>query len=85
VDPGRFDILVTDLTMPNMTGIRLARKLRELRHHLPVVVCTGYSEQMTPEHVRTLGFNGLLLKPLVLSDLSQEVRQALDGCRAFFN
>ncbi len=84
-DPDRFDILVTDLTMPNMTGVRLARKLREIRHALPVVICTGYSDQLTPEHVRSLGISGLLFKPLVLSDLSQEVRRALDESRAFFN
>ncbi|MGD8241931.1 MAG: response regulator [Desulfobacterales bacterium] len=85
LDPGRFDILVTDLTMPDMTGIHLAQKLRALRHHLPVVVCTGYSEQMTPEYARSLGINGYLYKPLVLSALSLEVRAALDECRAFLN
>ncbi|MDJ0669013.1 MAG: response regulator [Desulfobacterales bacterium] len=84
-DPDRFDILVTDLTMPDMTGIHLAQKLRALRHHLPVVVCTGYSEQITPENARSLGINGYLYKPLVLSTLSLEVRAALDECRAFFN
>ncbi len=84
-EPDRFDILVTDLTMPDMTGIHLTQKLRALRPHLPVVVCTGYSEQMTPEHARSLGINGYLYKPLVLSALSLEVRAALDECRAFFN
>ena len=84
-DPDSFDILVTDLTMPNMTGVRLARKLREIRHTLPVVICTGYSDEMAPEHVQPLAINGLLHKPLVLSDLSREVRRALDECRAFFN
>ncbi len=84
-DPLCWDIVVTDLTMPNMTGIHLAQKLREQRRHLPVVVCTGYSEQLTPAHVRSLGISGLLLKPLVLKDLSHEVRRALDECRAFFN
>ena len=84
-DPVRWDIVVTDLTMPQMTGIHLAQKLRELRRHLPVVVCTGYSEQVTPDHVRSLGISGLLFKPLVLKDLSHEVRRALDEGRAFFN
>ncbi len=84
-DPDRFDILVTDLTMPNMTGMRLARELRDIRHTLPVVICTGYSDQITPEHLQSLGINGLLHKPLVLGDLSREVRRALDECRAFFN
>ena len=84
-DPVRWDIVVTDLTMPQMTGIHLALKLRELRRHLPVVVCTGYSEQVTPDHVRSLGISGLLFKPLVLKDLSHEVRRALDEGRAFFN
>ncbi len=83
--PDSFDILVTDLTMPNMTGMRLARELRNIRHTLPVVICTGYSDQITPEHVQSLGINGLLHKPLVLGDLSREVRRALDECRAFFN
>ncbi|MBL0713617.1 MAG: response regulator [Desulfosarcina sp.] len=84
-DPERFDILVTDLTMPNMTGVHLARRLQGLRPSLPVVVCTGYSEQMSQDNARSLGINGYLHKPLVLSDLSLEVRRALDECRAFFN
>ena len=85
VDPDRWDLLVTDLTMPRMTGVRLAQKLRELRPSLPVIICTGYSEEMAPDHIRSLGINGLLLKPLVLGALSQEVRRALDEVRAFFN
>ncbi len=84
-DPERWDIVVTDLTMPKMTGLHLAQKLREQRRHLPVIVCTGYSEQMTAGLGRSLGISGLLLKPLVLKDLSHEVRRALDEGRAFFN
>ena len=68
-DPDRFDILVTDLTMPSMTGICLARKPREIRHTLPVVICTGYGDQLTPEQVKSIGINGVLFKPLVLSEL----------------
>jgi signal transduction histidine kinase/CheY-like chemotaxis protein len=82
-DPQRYDILVTDLTMPHLTGIKLAGELRRVRHDLPVVICTGYSEPIGEQHARALGIDGYLSKPLLLQDLSREIRRTLDrSCQA---
>jgi signal transduction histidine kinase/ActR/RegA family two-component response regulator len=81
--PERYDILVTDLTMPHLTGINLAGELRRLRRDLPVLICTGYSEAVGEQHARALGIDGFLPKPLLLQDLSREIRRALgNSCAA---
>ena len=77
-DPDAFDILVTDMTMPGMTGEELARRAKALRPRLPVVLCTGYSETMTAEKARALGIDEFVMKPVAGSDLTRLVRAALD-------
>jgi CheY-like chemotaxis protein len=48
--PGRFDLLMTDMTMPGMTGLELAKECLRIRPGLPVILCTGFSEMVTPRH-----------------------------------
>lgn len=76
--PDRFDLVISDLTMPNMTGDRLAAELLRIRPDLPIIICTGMSERLTVEKVKKLGVCGVVNKPVVLSQLAQLVRQALD-------
>jgi signal transduction histidine kinase/ABC-type amino acid transport substrate-binding protein/ActR/RegA family two-component response regulator len=80
-DPQRFDLVITDMTMPNMTGDSLAEAVRAIRPDIPVIVCTGYSERMTEEKARAMGIAGFLYKPLLLEQLSRTVREALEGAR----
>jgi PAS domain S-box-containing protein len=76
--PDRFDLVITDMTMPQMTGERLAQALIEIRPDLPVILCTGYSERITEEMASALGIKAFLLKPLSAHDLSKKVRDTLD-------
>ncbi len=77
-NPGRFDLVITDLTMPNMTGDKLAAELLRIRPDIPIVICTGYSERMLAERVKAVGVSALVMKPIVLSKLAIVVREALD-------
>ncbi|MCK5206218.1 MAG: response regulator, partial [Desulfobacterales bacterium] len=77
VQPNRFDLVITDIVMPNMTGEKLAEKLLEIRADIPVVLCTGYSEKFTRQQASEIGARSFLMKPLVMQDLASTVRQAL--------
>ncbi len=63
-DPGRFDLVVTDQTMPKITGLELAHRLAQMRPALPVVLYTGYSERLTEEQTRSAGIRALVTKPV---------------------
>jgi PAS domain S-box-containing protein len=77
--PDRFDLVITDMTMPQMTGERLAQALIEIRPDLPVILCTGYSERITEQRASALGIKAFLLKPLSAHDLARKVRDTLDA------
>ena len=76
--PDLFDLVITDMTMPQMTGERLAQALIEIRPDLPVILCTGYSERIAEQTAGSLGIKAFLFKPLSAHDLSSKVREALD-------
>ncbi|MFZ1984593.1 MAG: ATP-binding protein, partial [Desulfatitalea sp.] len=77
--PRAFDLVMTDMTMPRMTGDTLAEKLRAIRADIPIVICTGYSQKVTPDMMARLGIDALIMKPLVRNKLGLTVRQVLDG------
>lgn len=77
-DTQRFDLLITDMTMPNMTGDRLAQEVLRIRPNIPIILCTGFSERVSEEQARKLGIRELVMKPIVMSDLAKTVRRALD-------
>ncbi|MCJ7494829.1 MAG: ATP-binding protein [Deltaproteobacteria bacterium] len=76
--PESFDLVITDMTMPNMTGDKLARELMGIRPGIPVILCTGFSERITEEKAKLLGIREFVLKPLVMKDLAKSMRRALD-------
>ncbi len=76
-DPGKFQVVITDMTMPNMTGDLLAQKLLDLRPELPVILCTGYSERMTEARAKEMGIKAFLMKPITVQDLSTAIRKVL--------
>ena len=78
-DPRRFDLVITDQTMPHLTGDVLVGDLRRLRSDLPIILCTGFSHIMTEEKARALQLDAFLMKPLVTNDLAVVVRRVLDG------
>nr|WP_320190704.1 response regulator [uncultured Desulfobacter sp.] len=81
-NPGDFDLVITDMTMPNMTGDILAKKLNEIRQDIPVIICTGFSEKINQEKALPLGINGLLMKPIARAELAKTVRRVLDEAQS---
>jgi len=77
-NPPAYDLVITDLTMPDMTGIELSRRLMEIRPDIPVILCSGFGETISPEAVASLGIRRLLKKPILIQEYGQAVRQVLD-------
>jgi PAS domain S-box-containing protein len=77
-NPYNFDFVITDLTMPNMTGDKLAQKLMAIRPDIPIILCTGFSEKMSDKKAEDLGFKGFLMKPIVMNDLAKTIREVLE-------
>ncbi|HSX80323.1 MAG TPA: response regulator, partial [Candidatus Saccharimonadia bacterium] len=84
--PLGFDLVITDQTMPAMTGDILVRELRHIRPDLPIILCTGYSPLIDAEHAAVLGIDAFLLKPVESATLAHTIRQVLtrrkgaEGC-----
>lgn len=76
--PEAFDLVITDQTMPGLTGERLAHELRRIRPDIPIILCTGFSHTMTPEKAQSQGLNAFLSKPLVLRELAHAIRSVLE-------
>ena len=77
-NPDRFDLVITDMTMPNMTGDQLAKEINAIRPGIPIIVCTGFSERINPEKAAAMGIRGLLMKPIIRFEMAQMIREALD-------
>jgi CheY-like chemotaxis protein len=76
--PDQFDLVITDMTMPNMTGTKLARELLGICPEIPIILCTGFSEFITEESAKKMGIREFLMKPLITSEIARVVRRALD-------
>ena len=76
--PDKFDLVISDMTMPQMTGDMLARELIKIRPDLPVIICTGFSENITKEKAATMGIKAFLMKPLRKEELAHTIREVLD-------
>lgn len=76
-----FDLVVTDLTMPHLTGEDLTRELLRLQPGLPVILCTGFSERMDARRALQLGIRGFIMKPVVAGELAGTIRRILDERR----
>jgi CheY-like chemotaxis protein len=80
--PLEFDVMLTDLTMPGMSGAELAERVLKVRPDLPIVIATGYGNVMSEERARELGVRPLLYKPFTLSVLAGAIQDALASTRA---
>ena len=76
-DPLEYDLVITDMTMPGMTGYQLTANIRTVRPDIPVILCTGYSETMTRERASELGIKGFLPKPILRSELTEMIQQVM--------
>jgi len=77
--PENFDLVITDMTMPKMTGDRLAIELLGIRPGIPIILCTGFSERITGEKAKEIGIRKFVMKPLLMNDLAEAVREVLDA------
>lgn len=77
-NPDQFDVLMTDQTMPQMTGLELIRELKNIRPDLPTILCTGYSSKVSPEELNRLNVDAFCLKPFKLEDFAHTIRNVLD-------
>jgi signal transduction histidine kinase/ActR/RegA family two-component response regulator len=78
-NPERFNLVITDFAMPNMTGMELARELLKLRSDIPIILCTGYSDQINEEKAKGNGICELVMKPVALSEIANTIRNVLDA------
>jgi PAS domain S-box-containing protein len=77
-NPKKFDLVITDMTMPQMTGLQLTQRIKAVNPKVPVVLCTGFSGYITPENAAAMGIQGYLMKPIVKLEMAKMVRQVLD-------
>jgi len=77
-NPNNYDLVISDRGMPNMTGEQLARELISIKPEIPIIICTGFSDENDEERAKTMGIKGYLMKPVSLDDLAVTVRKVLD-------
>jgi two-component system, cell cycle sensor histidine kinase and response regulator CckA len=81
-DPSQFDLIITDQTMPDVTGLTLAQQMLNLRNDIPIILCTGHSETASAEKAQEVGIRAFLMKPLMRKELAETVRRVLDVTKA---
>ncbi|MHB8108828.1 MAG: hybrid sensor histidine kinase/response regulator [Syntrophorhabdaceae bacterium] len=78
-DPDRFDLVITDQSMPGLTGMQLAEKFLDVRKDIPIILCTGHSDIVSSEKAVQAGIRGFLMKPVGKQELAQAIRKVLDS------
>ncbi|MEQ8220877.1 MAG: response regulator [Candidatus Eremiobacterota bacterium] len=76
-EPDKFSLVITDQTMPNMSGIALARELMKIRSDIPIILCTGYSEQVNEEQALSIGIREFIMKPFTMNNLANSIRNIM--------
>ena len=77
-DPSQFDLVITDHTMPSITGLQFAKELLKIRADIPIILCTGHSETVSSDIAKEAGIMEYLMKPLAKQELSEAIRRVLD-------
>jgi len=78
LNPDHFDLIITDMTMPQMTGVKLSEKLMEIRPDIPIIICTGHSALVDEEKAKELGLAAYIRKPIDMQETAQTIRKVLD-------
>jgi PAS domain S-box-containing protein len=76
--PKKYDLVISDMTMPGMSGDKLVHKIMEIRHDIPIILCTGYSEHISEEKAKNIGVREFVMKPLEMKELAKTIRKVLD-------
>ena len=77
-NPGNFDLVISDRGMPLMTGEQLATELILIKPGIPIIICTGFSDENDVKRAKAMGVKGFLMKPVAIGDLAEMVRKVLD-------
>ncbi len=77
-NPEAFDLVITDMTMPQMTGVKLSEKLKGVRSDIPIIISTGHSLQIDGEKARQLGISAYVMKPIAMKEMAITIREVLD-------
>ena len=80
-DPDGFDLIITDMSMPHMTGDQLAVKIHSIRPEIPIMLCTGYSEKISQEKAYKIGICSFAMKPLDQTNFAKSIRKVLSGVK----
>ena len=75
--PDDFDLVITDMTMPGMTGADLSQEILKIRPHLPIILCTGHSDLITEDKAKAIGIQGFTYKPFSLGTISRLISEVL--------
>ncbi|HUV59629.1 MAG TPA: PAS domain S-box protein [Desulfatiglandales bacterium] len=75
----KFDLIISDMTMPKMTGDELAKELMTIRPDIPIILCTGFSEHINEEKAKAIGIQKLVMKPFIMREMAEAIRQVLDS------
>lgn len=78
-DPDYFDLVLTDMAMPEMSGTELSKQLIALRPDIPIVLCTGFTKELSPEQLKEHGIISVIMKPMVASEFAESINNALKG------
>ncbi|MCF6246030.1 MAG: transporter substrate-binding domain-containing protein [Desulfobacula sp.] len=78
-NPDNFDLIITDMTMPGMTGVQLANEIRDVRKDIPVIICSGFSDQINEKNSKEFGIQGYIAKPVIKRELAKTIRDILDN------
>jgi len=78
LNPDHFDLVITDMTMPGLTGMKLSEELMVIRPDIPIIICTGYSTLVDKEKAKKLGLAALLMKPIDILKTARTIRKVLD-------
>ncbi len=78
-DPRAFDLVITDMTMPKITGDLLSREILKIRPDIPVILCTGFSKLIDEERTRKIGIKKLIMKPVIKSEIARAIREVLES------
>ena len=76
--PKSIDLVITDMTMPDMTGVQLSQKILEIRPDIPIIICTGFSIKVDNAKAAAPGIRGFIIKPVVMSEFAEKIRKVLD-------
>ena len=77
-EPEKFDLVITDQTMPKMTGMELIQKLMHIRPDIPIILCTGFNEKITEDNTKRLGIGALISKPVRVKEIALKIREVLN-------